>query len=176
MLAPLRALGKPGTAGRRGPVPRVAGLDIDRYMGHWYVIALIPTRPERGASNAVECYAKAPDGTIETRFRYRPAQSAKVKIIKARGFVRPESGAAVWGMRFIWPFRAQYVIAWLDPDYQSVIVARDKRDHVWIMARTPTLAPQAFDLMASRVAGMGYELARLERVRQTWPEAPEATH
>ena len=44
---------------------------------------------------------------------------------------------AIWTMRFIWPFEADYRIAYLSPDYSQVIIGREKRDYVWIMARTP---------------------------------------
>jgi apolipoprotein D and lipocalin family protein len=50
------------------PVPQV---DLQRFMGDWYVIGNIPTRPERDAFNAVESYSLKPDGSIDTRFRYR---------------------------------------------------------------------------------------------------------
>ena len=43
------------------PVPQV---DLQRFMGDWYVIGNIPTRPERNAYNAVESYALQPDGKI----------------------------------------------------------------------------------------------------------------
>src|SRR5688572_25926177 len=35
------------------PVPQV---DLERFMGDWYVIGNIPTRPERNAFNAIESY------------------------------------------------------------------------------------------------------------------------
>ena len=34
----------------RPPVETVDDLDLDRFMGDWYVIANIPTPPEKGAS------------------------------------------------------------------------------------------------------------------------------
>ena len=36
------------------PLPPVDEVDLDRFMGDWYVIANIPTALERGAHNAVE--------------------------------------------------------------------------------------------------------------------------
>jgi len=40
-------------------------------------------------------------------------------------------------MQFLWPFKAEYLIAYVDPDYSETIIARNNRDYVWIMARTP---------------------------------------
>ena len=50
-------------------VPPVATIDLPRFMGDWYVIAHIPSRPERNAYNAIETYALQADGTIQTTFR-----------------------------------------------------------------------------------------------------------
>lgn len=46
---------------------------------------------------------------------------------------------AVWDMQFFWPIRAEYRIIYLADDYSRTIIGRTKRDHLWIMARTPSL-------------------------------------
>ena len=70
--------------------------------------------------------------------------------------MRPDSGNAVWGMQFIWPIQAEYVIAYLDHAYQTTIIGRSKRDYVWIMARVPCLSEDAYAQLAGRVAALGY--------------------
>ena len=153
-------------------VPRVAQVDVSRYMGDWYVIASIPSRFEKDAVNAVESYRLKPDGTIETSFRYRKKDAGgEIKTMHATGFVHADTRNAVWGMQFIWPIKAQYVISWLDPAYRFVIVARDKRDYVWVMARTPTLSDADYQALVGRVAQMGYDIHALKRVPQHWPES-----
>ena len=49
-------------------IPTAAPVDVDRFMGDWYVIAHIPSFPERDAYAAVESYAKLPDGRIRVTF------------------------------------------------------------------------------------------------------------
>lgn len=51
------------------PMPPVAHVDLPRFMGDWYVIAHIPSWPERNAYDAVESYRPLPDGRIQTDFR-----------------------------------------------------------------------------------------------------------
>ena len=53
--------------------------------------------------------------------------------------MREGTGNAVWGMRFVWPVKADYRIAWLDRDYTLTVVGREARDYVWIMARRPQI-------------------------------------
>ena len=109
-------------------------------MGDWYVIANIPTSIERGAHNAVESYRLDADGSIATTFTFREgAFDGKLKRYCPRGFVRDTRSNAIWGMQFIWPIKADYRIVYVSPDYQRTIIGREKRDNVWIMARTPQI-------------------------------------
>lgn len=161
-------------AGCRGhaPLASVEHVDLQRFMGDWYVIAHVPSRPERDAVNAIESYRLADDGTIETTFRYRDGSSdAPLKTMRPRGFVRPDTGNAVWGMQFVWPIRAEYVIAYIDAAYERTIVARTARDYAWIMARTPAIPDADYARLVARLEQLGYAASRIRRVPQEWPES-----
>ncbi len=154
------------------PVKPVASVDLPRFMGKWYVIGNIPSWQEKEAFNATETYTLDPDGKIDTIYHYRKGSfDSKLKDITSTGFVREGTHNAVWGVQIIWPIKAQYKIAYLKDDYSQTIVARDKRDYVWIMARTPTIPPADYDAMVARVKAMGYELKDLRKVPQQWPDA-----
>ncbi|WP_218668992.1 lipocalin family protein [Variovorax sp. KK3] len=157
-------------------MPRAASVDVSRFMGDWYVIAHIPTFPEKDAFNAIESYALRADGRIDTTFRYRDSSfDAPLKTLHPIGKAKPETGNAVWDMQFIWPIQAEYVIADVSADYQTTIVARSKRDHVWLMARTPQMPPQQYDQAMKKIEAMGYDMSKMRRVPQRWPESrPEA--
>lgn len=149
------------------PIPSVAHVDVPRYMGDWYVIASIPSYFERDAYRAVESYTLGADGRVQTMFTYRAGGlDGKLKAMHATGFIRPDTGNAVWGMQFVWPIRAEYIIAWLDSNYRTVIVARSKRDYVWIMARTPTIPQAQYEQLIARVKAMGYDVSKLRKVPQ----------
>jgi apolipoprotein D and lipocalin family protein len=161
-----------GCAHASQPIPPVSHVDLSRYMGRWYVIASIPTRFERGGYNPVETYKLDPDGRVCTAFRFRPGSfSAPVKKIHSIASVVPGTGNAQWKVHLFWFLRAQYIVAWLAPDYSKVIVARDKRDYVWLMARTPHISEADYQAMLARVKAMGYDLSKLEKAPQQWPEA-----
>ena len=154
------------------PMPAVKSVDLARFMGDWYVIADIPAWPERNAYNEVESYAPRPDGRVQTTLRLRDGGfDGKVKTMHPIGTVLPRTGNARWSMQFIWPFEAEYVIAYLDPDYRSTIIGRSKRDYVWIMARTPKLSEAEYENLESEVRKLGYEPSLLRKVPQQWPEA-----
>lgn len=158
-----------GCAASQPPIDPVDYVDLDRFMGDWYVIANIPTFVEKGAHNAVETYALNDDGTIATTFVFnKDGFDGKRKQYNPKGFVTDTASNAIWGMQFIWPIKADYRIVHLTEDYSQTIIARNKRDFVWVMARTPTIPEADFQAMVQKIADMGYELDKLERVPQQW--------
>jgi apolipoprotein D and lipocalin family protein len=150
-------------------IPTAERVDLERFMGDWYVIANIPTAPEKGAHNAVESYRLDPDGSIATTFTFREGSfDGPEKVMRPRGFVRDRESNAVWGMQFVWPIRAEYLVAHVDEDYTETIIARSRLDYVWIMARTPEIPAADFARLRQQVADLGYDVERLQKVPQRW--------
>jgi apolipoprotein D and lipocalin family protein len=149
------------------PLPLAQSVDIDRFMGDWYVIAATPTWIDWGAEDAVESYRREADGSIAVTYTFRGEPGGELKTYQPRGFIEPGSGNAVWGMQFVWPFRADYRIAWLAPDYSRVVVAREKRDYAWIMARRPSLPDAQVEEMFAFLRANGYDTATLRRMPQS---------
>ena len=150
------------------PIPTVAHVDLERFMGRWYVLASIPTFLERGAHNAVETYRRDTDGTIDTTFTFRrDAFDGELVEYRPRGFVSAES-PAVWRMQFIWPIKAEYRIVYLDPDYSQTVIGRSKRDYVWLMARTPEIPEADYERFLGLIRVLGYDAAKITRVPQRW--------
>lgn len=156
-----------GVSPQKVTVPVVDKVDLNRFMGPWYVIGVIPTFIEKDIYNAVESYGLAADGTISTTFTFnKGAFDGPAKRMQPRGFVIPGTNNAIWGMQFIWPIKAEYVISYLDAEYTETIIARSARDYVWIMARTPTLDDTRYAALVRKVADMGYDMGKLVKVPQ----------
>jgi apolipoprotein D and lipocalin family protein len=152
------------------PIHTVESVDLKRFMGDWYVIASIPTFIETDAYNAVESYQLAEDGAIETTFRFNKGGfNGPEKTYRPRGFIEDRQSNAVWGMRFIWPIKAEYRIIYLSEDYEQTIIGRTKRDYVWIMARKPLIPEQNYQQMLKFLAEQGYDLGKLRRVPHASP-------
>jgi apolipoprotein D and lipocalin family protein len=166
----LLTLALTGCAGSPPPLETVDNVDIDRFMGDWYVIANIPTFLEKGAHNAVESYELDDDGTIQTTFEFRKnGFEGKRKDYHPRAWIRPDTGNAVWGMQFVWPIKADYRIVYLTEDYTRTVIARNKLDYVWLMSRTPTIPEAEYDEIVSFIKSLGYDIGKLRRVPQQWP-------
>ena len=151
------------------PLPAVEYVDLERFMGDWYVIANIPTFIEKGAHNAVESYRLASDGTIETTFTFRDGGfDGKEKVYRPKGFVVDTESNAVWGMQFIWPFKGDYRVIYLDDGYTITVIGREKRDYVWLMARSPEPSQAAYEAALDAIRQAGYDMAELQTVPQEW--------
>lgn len=151
------------------PVKTMEYVDLNRFMGDWYVIANIPTFIEKGAHNAVESYRMNKDGSIATTFTFRADRfDGKRKVYHPTGFVKDRKSNAVWGMQFIWPFKADFRIVYVDPEYTQTIIGRNARDYVWIMARTPTIPNQDYLKLVGILKQQGYDVSKIQKVPQKW--------
>lgn len=147
------------------PIHTVSHVDLNRFMGNWYVIASIPTFIEKEAYNAVESYRLTGDGTIETTFTFNKGGfDGPLKTYRPRGYVRDKISNAFWGMQFIWPFKAEYRIIYLSDNYSETVIGRTKRDYVWIMARRPSISEDTYQRILDFLQEQGYDPQKLRIV------------
>jgi len=169
LLTIVLLFGLSACASKEPEMKTVDYVDLERFMGPWYVIANIPTFLEKGAHNAVETYSLNDDGTIATNFTFRKdGFDGKKKEYNPKGFITDTESNALWGMRFVWPIKADYRIVYVDDDYSQTVIARQKRDFVWIMARSPSISDQDYDKLMSMVEALGYDMSKVRRVPQSW--------
>lgn len=94
------------------------------------------------------------------------------KQYKPRGFIFDSESNAIWGMRFVWPIKSNYRIVYLNDDYSQTIIGRNKRDFVWIMARTPSISHDDFFNRVQLTREQEYDTSKLKLVLQQW-DVPE---
>jgi apolipoprotein D and lipocalin family protein len=147
------------------PIHTVEKVDLERFMGDWYVIASIPNFIEKDAFNAIESYRLDDDGTVATTFTFnKGSYDGPVKEYNPRGFIRDQQSNAVWGMQFVWPFKAEYRIIFLSDDYTQTVIGRTKRDYVWIMARESNIPKDDYDKILNFLRDQDYDITNLRLV------------
>jgi apolipoprotein D and lipocalin family protein len=151
------------------PIRTAKAVDLERFMGDWYVIANIPTFIEKEAHNAMESYRLAQDGTVATTFSFRKGGfEGERKTYQPTGYIVDKQSNAVWGMQFIWPIKADYRIIYVDDAYDQTIIGRIQRDYVWLMARTPQLPEADYQRFLRLIAEEGYDVSKVRKVPQRW--------
>lgn len=163
-IEPLRGIGDP--------------IDLQRFMGAWYVIGFIPIHvpllpmfSERDAHNAVESYVLRPDGTIETTYTFRRGafDGPEVRFTPTAKVTNSPVNSE-WKMKFAWYLPASdYLILHLDPEYRSTVIGVPDRRYVWIMARNPEISSDEYQSLLRVVAQKGYDPALVRRVPQSRP-------
>ena len=151
------------------PLKTVSYVDIERFMGDWYVIANIPTFIEKGATNAIESYKLNDKGEIETTFSFfQDSPAGKKKVYKPRGFIHNHQTNAEWRMQFIWPLKMPFLIIDLALDYSYTVIGYPNRDYVWIMARKPQLSKEVYTVIIQKLESVGYDISKIKILPQQW--------
>ena len=158
---------------KREPLETVSYVDIEKFMGDWYVIANIPTMFEKNAYNPLESYQLNADGTVATTFTFNEGSfDGEQEVMTAKGFIKNKQTNAEWGMQFFWPIKADYRIVYVDNDYEYTVIGRNKRDYLWIMARQQPMPDEIYNELESMLAGMGYDIQQIQRAPHQPIEQP----
>jgi len=145
-------------------------IDLERFMGDWYVIAGKFTFLERDAHNALEHYELQDDGRIATTFTFRKGGfDGPLKTYRPVGFIHDPETNAEWRMQFVWPFKAAYLILYLDDTYQHTAIGVPSRRYLWIMAREPHIEAGTMEKIKQRMEEIGYDLSDMQTVPHQWP-------
>jgi apolipoprotein D and lipocalin family protein len=148
-------------------IPVAERVDLERFMGDWYVIANIPYILENGKVATLDRYAKRPDGRMDNIFLFRKGSfDAPEQEWRGVSWVHNHETNAEWRVQFIWPFRVPYLVIDLDPDYRWAVIGHPSRDYFWILARTRSLPEDVYRGILDRATTQGYDTSRIAKVPQ----------
>jgi apolipoprotein D and lipocalin family protein len=165
LLAPL-ALALGGCASTPRP-STVAHVDLDRYLGRWYVISHVPYFLERGKVASYDTYARRPDGRLTNDFTFRKKTvDGPEKTWRGVAWVTDTETNATWKVQFVWPFAVTYKIFALDPAYTWAVVGTDDAGLLWLLARERQLDPVQEAEAHAALRAKGIDPSRLVAVPQ----------
>ena len=159
-------------AGAQQPLPltTVEKVDLNRYAGKWYEIALFPNEFQaQCVADTTATYALKPNGRIEVINRCRQTNGKVDDAIGEAKLDTDDGSNAKLRVRFapawlswlpnVW---GRYWVIELDPDYQHAVVSEPTREFLWILARQPTLSDATLAGSKSRLTARGYDVAKLK--------------
>jgi apolipoprotein D and lipocalin family protein len=155
---------------RRPPFQKVVErVDLDRFLGSWYVIALLPSPFERNAANGVETYSLDPRGNIRVEYVFREGgPGGKRKVMHQKGWIVDKESNSEWKVQPLWPLKLPYLIIDLAEDYRYAVIGTDNYKYVWIMGKAPSLSAEDYAGILSRLADRGYKVADIRLMPQAW--------
>ena len=155
------------TAKDKPPLTVVDRVDLERYLGKWYEIASYPAWFQKGCTGSTAEYSLLPDGKIQVVNRCRKnGLDGPLKESKGKAEVADTATNAKLKVWFFWPFKGNYWIIDLNPDYQWAVVGEPSRKYLWILSRMPTMDETVYQEILGRLPQKGYDPARLHRTAQ----------
>lgn len=156
-----------GCATTQVPVRTVPHVDLNRYLGNWYVIANVPYLLEKGKIATYDTYSMRPDGRMNNVFTFRKGSFAAPEISwHGVAWVVNHESNAEWRVRFLWPLYSTYLVLELDPDYRWAVVATPGHKLLWVLARQRHLDDATYAEILKRIAVQGYNPSRVAKVPQ----------
>lgn len=148
----------------------ISNLDINRFMGKWYVIAARYTIFENGAHNSVENYTwNEKEQRIDVDFTYRKDSfDGKLKRITQKAWVFNQETKAHWKIQIIWPFKLDYIVVDIDDNYEWVVIGVPSESYVWIMSRDWKMSSETLDMIKDRLDNLGYSTKDISIIPQKW--------
>ena len=150
----------------QAPLPTVAAVDAQRYMGAWYEIGKLPNRFQKQCvANTVANYTLVSPTEITVT---NTCQTADGKTETAVGVANPVAGANNSKLRvsFFRPFYGDYWILDLGANYEWVLIGEPKRDYAWVLSRTPNLPDATYAQALAKAKSLGFNDAAFVKTVQ----------
>ncbi len=143
-------------------------VERDRFMGAWYVQAGRFTPLEKDVTNALEKYTwNEEKKRIEIDFSYNQGNfQGPVKKIPQKGYIQNTESNAHWKVSPLWPFKFDYLIVALDPDYEWTAIGVPNQKYLWVMTRQQQISKERLDQILKEIEAVGYPVDNLIIVPQ----------
>jgi apolipoprotein D and lipocalin family protein len=154
----------PALKPKAAPPPVMEKVDLDRYLGQWYVVANIPYFAESGRVAPRVEYSKREDGRINDWYYSKANFDAPETLMKGVAWVPNPAETAKLKVQFFWPITADYLIHYVDENYQVALVGHPSRDYAWVFSRKAEIDEATYNALLKRFAGLGYDTQRILKI------------
>jgi len=151
------------------PLEAVGYVDLDRYMGRWYLIANIPNFAEQGNRAPYVEYSRRADGLIDDKYtaleEFGEPSFSKDGYIEITNPMTQAEGR----ITFLQPLWEDFAVLFLDPAYRYSVVGLQNRSYIWFFAREPRLSNEVYHAMLDVARKNGFDVTHILR----FPHRPE---
>lgn len=166
VLLALALLAGCGGTPERADAP-ASSVDLQRFMGTWYVIARIPNMLERGHMASRDEYSLREDGKVNVHYVYSTGPEEAYKVVDAIASVEPNTGNREWKMRFFRVVPTRQRILEVAPDGSWALIDSPGRDLAWIFSRTRDMDDAKYLALRKRLKAHDIDTDKVWRVPQT---------
>ena len=136
----------------------VPNLEVNKFMGKWYVNAGRFTFLETGAHNAVETYTwNESKKRIDVEFSFnKNSLNGELKSYSQKAWIHNKKTNAHWKISPFWPLKLNYLVIGLAADYSWTAVGVPDGKYLWIMSKDPKLGKETVDQILTELKASGY--------------------
>ena len=149
----------------KAPVELAANVDLQRYLGKWYIIANVPYFAEKGKVASYFDIQMSGDTLLDV-YVGQDGFDKPPGTFTMKDYVVPGTGNAVWRESPLWPFYFSYLVVYVDPDYKTALVGYPGHGYAWVMSREPRMDDATYQALLTRFTAAGYDVTKLRKVPQ----------
>jgi apolipoprotein D and lipocalin family protein len=156
-----------GSAQARGFPEVVPSLDLQRYLGTWYEVASTKPFFQRNCVCVTAKYSKRDDGKVDVVNSCRK-RTVTGPLQTVEGVATPSRDPAKFSVsfgRFSFPITNYWVVDLAD-DYSYAVVSTPFRRPIWILSRTPEMAPATLESILARLKDAGFPTRAITQTAQ----------
>lgn len=138
------------------PMATVDKVEVPRYLGQWYEIALLPNRFQAMCVSDTTAEYQQDGAGLKVINRCRKADG-QFEVAEGVANIVEGSNNAKLRVSFFRPFYGNYWILALAPDYQWVLVGEPSRQYGWVLSRTKQIKPEDWQKAMAKARELGYQ-------------------
>jgi apolipoprotein D and lipocalin family protein len=154
-----------GCTGIPETIEPVTGFELERYLGDWYEIARLDHSFERGLERITASYSMRDDGGVRVVNRGYHVADGRWNEAEGKAYFIGDPAVGRLKVSFFGPFYGAYNIFALDQEnYRWAMVAGPDYSYLWVLSRTPAMAPELLQELLMQAAEAGFDTEAIIRV------------
>ena len=151
-----------GCLGMPKTVQPVNNFELDRYLGTWYEIARLDHSFERGLTRIQAEYSLRDDGGVRVLNKGYSVEKQAWQEAEGKAYFVESPDQGYLKVSFFGPFYGSYVVFGLDQEnYQYAFVSGPDTSYLWLLARTPQVAPAVLEGFKQAARERGFDTEQL---------------
>jgi apolipoprotein D and lipocalin family protein len=156
-----------GCLGMPESVKPVNDFELNKYLGKWYEIARLDHSFERGLVQVSAEYSVREDGGVSVLNRGFSETDNEWQEAQGKAYFVNADDEAYLKVSFFGPFYGSYVVFDLDKEnYQYAFVSGPDTSYLWLLSRTPSVAPELLERFVAMSKQRGFDTKQLILVDQ----------
>ena len=143
------------------PNKTVDRVDLKKFAGTWYSLYSIPTMFDKGSHETTTHYTWDKGGYYDVVTTCKEGDEGKIRTVKSKIFQVEGTNNSQMKAQFLWPFKVDYWVIDLAPDYSYVVVGHPDYKFLFIMSRKPSMDKALYEKIVERCKDMGYPVEKL---------------